>query len=65
MDFSESSMVGRKFSTLEKAQNNVIREYREKCMLERNRYLVDYATCLLAVYNDEWWGGMALTVRCA
>lgn len=43
----------------------VSREYREGCMLERNRYLVDHAACLLAVYNGEWRGGTAMTVRYA
>ena len=35
----------------------VSREYRDGCMLKRNRYLVDHAACLLAVYNGEWRGG--------
>ena len=43
----------------------VSREYREGCILERNRYLVDHAACLLAVYNGEWRGGTAMTVRYA
>lgn len=43
----------------------VSREYREGCMLERNRYLVDHAACLLAVYNGEQRGGTAMTVRYA
>lgn len=34
-------------------------------MLERNRYLVDHAACLLAVYNGERRGGTAMTVRYA
>ncbi len=40
-------------------------EYHEGCMLKRNRYLVDHAACLLAVYNSEWRGGTAMTVRYA
>lgn len=28
-------------------------------------YLVDHAACLLAVYNGEWRGGTAMTVRYA
>ncbi len=44
---------------------HVSQEYREGCMLKRNRYLVDHATCLLAVYNGEWRGGTAMTVRYA
>lgn len=34
-------------------------------MLERNRYLVDHAAKLLAVYNGERRGGTAMTVRYA
>ena len=40
-------------------------EYSKDCMLKRNRYLVDHAACLLAVYNGEWRGGTAMTVRYA
>ena len=43
----------------------VSQEYSEDCMLKRNRYLVDHAACLLAVYNGEWRGGTAMTVRYA
>ena len=55
------------FSILEQADEVVYvsREYREDCMLERNRYLVDHAACLLAVYNGERRGGTAMTVRYA
>ena len=57
----------RYFSILEQAGEVVYvsREYREGCMLERNRYLVDHAACLLAVYNGERRGGTAMTVRYA
>lgn len=43
----------------------VRREYTPNCMLERNRYLVDHAAVLLAVYNGERRGGTAATVRYA
>lgn len=43
----------------------VSREYRDGCMLERNRYLVDHAGTLMAVYNGERRGGTAATVRYA
>jgi len=43
----------------------VNREYSKDCMLKRNRYLVDHAACLLAIYNGEWRGGTAMTVRYA
>ena len=57
----------RYFFILEQADEVVYvsREYREECMLERNRYLVDHAACLLAVYNGERRGGTAMTVRYA
>lgn len=43
----------------------VNREYSKNYMLKRNRYLVDHAACLLAVYNGEQRGGTAMTVRYA
>ncbi len=55
------------FSILEQADDIVYvsRKYSKGCMLKRNCYLVDHATCLLAVYNGEWRGGTAMTVRYA
>ena len=55
------------FSILEQADNVVYvsRKYSKGCMLQRNRYLVDHAACLLAIYNGEWRGGTAMTVRYA
>jgi len=43
----------------------VSRKYSDDCMSKRNRYLVDHASCLVAVYNSEWRGGTAMTVRYA
>lgn len=43
----------------------VCHQYQDGCMLERNRRLVDSADFLLAVYNGEWRGGTAATVRYA
>ena len=43
----------------------VSRTYHKNCMLERNRFLVDHAAALLAVYNGERRGGTAATVRYA
>ena len=40
-------------------------DYHDGCMMERNRYMVDHVACLLAVYNGEWRGGTAATVRYA
>ncbi|MCI8677851.1 MAG: DUF1273 domain-containing protein [Lawsonibacter sp.] len=43
----------------------VSRTYYKNCMLDRNRFLVDHAAALLAVYNGERRGGTAATVRYA
>ncbi len=43
----------------------VSREYSKNCMFRRNRYLVNHANYLLAVYNGEQRGGTAMTVRYA
>jgi len=43
----------------------VSRIYHKNCMLDRNRRLVDSAAFLLAVYNGEYRGGTAATVRYA
>ncbi len=55
------------YSILDRADDvtYVSREYSKNCMLRRNRYLVDHAACLLAVYNGEQRGGTAMTVRYA
>lgn len=39
--------------------------YNPKCMMERNRYLVDHIAILLAVYNGTWRSGTGATVRYA
>lgn len=39
--------------------------YRSGCMLERNRYMVDRASVLLAVYNGAYRNGTGMTVRYA
>ena len=53
------------YSILDRAGSIVYvsRAYHKNCMLERNRFLVDYAAALLAVYNGERRGGTAATVR--
>lgn len=43
----------------------VSRDYNKSCMMERNRFLVDHAGLVLAVYNGEPRGGTAFTVRYA
>lgn len=40
-------------------------DYYDGCLLDRNRYMVDHARYLLAVYNGEYRGGTAATVRYA
>ena len=43
----------------------VSRKYYDGCMLDRNRRLIERTESLLAVYNGEWRGGTAATVRYA
>lgn len=43
----------------------VNREWTKNCMLERNRFMVDRCSIVLAVYNGEYRGGTAATVRYA
>lgn len=43
----------------------VNREYHNGCMLERNRYLVEHSSVLLAVYNGTYRSGTGMTVRYA
>lgn len=43
----------------------VSRAYHPDCMLDRNRYLVDHSSILLAVYNGMWRSGTGATVRYA
>ena len=52
-------------SILEQADSIVYvsRSYYKNCMLDRNRFLVDHAATLLAVYNGERRGGTAATIR--
>ena len=52
---------------LEKADEVVMvcEEYDRDCFFQRNRYLVDHSSRLIAVYNQERVGGTAYTVRYA
>ncbi len=43
----------------------VSQTYHKGCMLERNRFLVDHAATLLAVYNGGRRGGTAATIHYA
>ena len=54
-------------SILEQADSIVYvsRNYHKNCMLERNRFLVEHASTMLAVYNGERRGGTAATLRYA
>ena len=54
-------------SILEQADSAVLvsREYHANCMLDRNRFMVDHASILLAVYNGEKRSGTAATMRYA
>ena len=54
-------------SILEQADSIIFvnRENKRSCMLERDRFLVSYASIVLAVYNGVRRGGTAATVRYA
>ena len=54
-------------SILERADSIVYvsRNYHKDCMLERNRFLVEHASTVLAVYNGERRSGTAATLRYA
>ena len=54
-------------SILERADSIVYvsRTYHKNCMLDRNRFLVEHASTLLAVYNGERRGGTAAAMRYA
>ena len=43
----------------------VSRKYYKNCYLDRNRFMVNHASVLFAVYNGEYRGGTAMTVRYA
>ena len=43
----------------------VSRIFRKNCMLERNHFLAAHSDVLLAVYNGEYRGGTAATIRYA
>ena len=62
-----ASSRDRYHSILDRADSIVYvsRVYHKKCMLDRNRFLIDHAAALLAVYNGERRGGTAATVRYA
>ena len=57
----------RYYHILEQADSIIYvnRDEARNCMLERNRFLVDHADLLVAVYNGEERGGTAATVRYA
>jgi len=54
-------------SILERADSVVYvsRDNHKNCMLDRNRFMVEHASILLAVYNGERRGGTAATIRYA
>ena len=66
-DMWSSSAQDRYYNILNQADSveYVSRKYHDKCMLDRNRRLVESSGVLLAVYNGEWRGGTAATVRYA
>ena len=57
----------RYFDILSKCDETVYisRHYTNNCMFLRNRWLIDHASFVLAIYNGEPKGGTAYTVRYA
>ena len=57
----------RYFKILQKADETkeLSYSYYDGCLLDRNRYMVDRTGTLLAVYNGEYRGGPAATIRYA
>ncbi len=57
----------RYFNALAVCDNEILisTRYTDRCMLERDHYLVDNADCLLAVYDGHRVGGKAYTVKYA
>lgn len=56
------------YLTILRQADNVVyvsRMYHSDCMLNRNRYMVNYSSILLAVYNGEYKTGTGMTVRYA
>lgn len=55
------------YSILDQADSiiYVSRAYHKNCMLDRNRFMVDHASILLAVYNGTQRSGTGATVRYA
>lgn len=62
-----ASSQERYYSILEQADAIIYvnRENKKNCMLDRDRFLVSYSSALLAVYNGEYRGGTAATIRYA
>ena len=63
-----SSSVRTQYHSILEPANKIVRtghEYTKKCMLDRNRYMVDHAGILLAVYNGSYQSGTGMTVRYA
>ena len=58
----------RRYRSILEQANDVVcvgREYTSDCMLKRNRYLVDHASVLLAIYDGGYRSGTGMTVRYA
>jgi len=63
-----SAALQKQYRTILEQADSIIfvnRADRKNCMLERDRFLVSYASVVLAVYNGEKRGGTAATVRYA
>ena len=63
-----ATSVQKRYRSILAQANEVIyvgQEYSQDCMLERNRYMVDHSSLLLAVYNGAYRSGTGMTIRYA
>ncbi len=67
-DVKWSAFARERYRSVLKQADSIVyvnRSYQKNCMLERDRFLVEWSDYLLAVYNGEQRGGTAATVRYA
>lgn len=62
---AKSQIMYHKILSVADEVKELSRDYYDGCLLDRNRYMVDHAGKLLAVYNGEYRGGTAATIRYA
>jgi len=67
-DVEWSASVRERYQSILKRADSIVyvnRAYQKNCMLERDRFLVEWSSCLLAVYNGIRRSGTGATVNYA